>query len=285
MIAGSSSDCNFVSWEGNKAVFNCDTGSDGDKEVRCTVDSSKSYKEGDDKTLNINVDGEAPDTTINPDGTSWISKDKEFELSCSDDDSSCSETYYTVINHGSSCPDKSSPAYESGSAPITDSIICSEGNTCMKRVCFYSVDTNGNSEGLKKSGVFKIDKEKPSISCDNCWTIGTNEVVFTPDMEDSTGSGVKSMNICKTDGCSSFYCSGSSYCSYGFDNCTAQDLKFWVHAEDNVGNEKIVEGETVKIRKEIGCMCSYSEECSSGLCRVGECIINLPPEIYWPRSY
>ena len=50
-----SNQCSWTSWNGNNAIFNCNVGSAGTKTAKCTVDTTKSYQSGSDKTQTITV--------------------------------------------------------------------------------------------------------------------------------------------------------------------------------------------------------------------------------------
>jgi hypothetical protein len=95
-------------------------------------------------------DTTAPVTSITPNGGDYTGYNvTSFTLSCADTGGSgCDKSYYKVINDGESC----------GTTGFTDGtsgqITCPFGQTCNKRVCFYSNDKASNSETVKQSGIF-----------------------------------------------------------------------------------------------------------------------------------
>ncbi len=110
------------------------------------------------KSKKVKIDKTGPSTSINPDGRPWTNSNVPFTLICSDSHSLCKNTYYKVIDDGDTC---GSYGYSRGNSGM---VTCSSGNTCRKRVCYYSEDNAGNVEETKVSEIFYIDREVPTVS-------------------------------------------------------------------------------------------------------------------------
>jgi len=96
-----------------------------------------------------------PTTSIDPNGKNWTNSDVSFTLSCSDD-VGCLETKYSIIDATASCPSYASLTNTGTSGTVN----CT--TTCQKAVCYASKDAAGNTESVKRSNVFYIDKVSPS---------------------------------------------------------------------------------------------------------------------------
>jgi len=51
--------CAFIEWDASGAVFSCNAGAAGRKAATCSVDRAKSYQEGEDKSVDVEVTGSA----------------------------------------------------------------------------------------------------------------------------------------------------------------------------------------------------------------------------------
>ncbi len=91
-----------------------------------------------------------PVTNINPNGGNFTgSNETSFTLTCTDTGGSgCDNSYYKIIDDGQAC---GSTGFTQGSS---GDVTCPFGQTCYKRVCFYSTDNAGNQEAVKQSNVF-----------------------------------------------------------------------------------------------------------------------------------
>ena len=95
-------------------------------------------------------DTTAPTTRITPNGGNFTgSNETSFTLTCTDTGGSgCANTYYKIINDGQVC---GTTGFTQGSS---GDVTCPFGQTCYKRVCFYSTDNAGNQETTNQSEVF-----------------------------------------------------------------------------------------------------------------------------------
>ena len=110
------------------------------------------------KTREIKIDKVKPATQIIPDGRPWTNTDVAFSLTCIDTHSLCQITYFKVTDYDDPC---GSSGYVTGN---TGSVPCSSGETCRKKVCYYSKDNAGNTESVKESGTFEIDRQTPTVT-------------------------------------------------------------------------------------------------------------------------
>jgi len=113
----------------------------------------------------FNIDFEAPQTTIIPDGNApnWSNSNISFSLDCIGEtgESGCNNTGYKDIDSSLSCT--TSALVIVTSWPINDSIDCTDGSVCQREVCYQSTDGAGNIETLQTSSVFQVDKKNPEI--------------------------------------------------------------------------------------------------------------------------
>ena len=99
----------------------------------------------------VTVDSEKPITTISPNGTDWTAY-ITFTLNCYDETSNCNKSQYKIINSTETCNETNLIDGTSGT------VTCGDGEVCLKKVCFRSIDNNNNIEEIKTSAVFKIDR-------------------------------------------------------------------------------------------------------------------------------
>jgi len=151
---------------------------------------------------NSNCDITPPSTTISPNGKDWTNSGVSFTLSCSDSGSGCSETKYSIIDSSQSCPSYNSLSNTGTSGTVS----CPNGQTCEKVVCYASKDNAGNTESVKRSNTFKIDKSPPSTS-DSIENPSSNNYKITLSCSDS-GSG----------------CSETKYCIDDSNNCQPNNI-------------------------------------------------------------
>ena len=140
--------------------------------------------------VNFPIDKAAPATQITPNGISLTSQDVSFSLTCSDTGgSSCQTTYSKIIDDGQAC---GTTGFSSGTSGI---LTCAAGSVCRKRVCFYSTDNAGNSEAIKMSSAFLIDKQPPVTTDDSDDNWHGNDVTITLACQDSL-AGCAATNYC-----------------------------------------------------------------------------------------
>ena len=139
-----------------------------------------------------------PTTSINPNGIDWTNQDVSFTLSCSDDDSGCSQTKYSIIDSSQSCPSSYDNLANTGTS---GTVSCSSGSSCVKVVCYASKDNAGNFENVKRSNEFKIDKAVPSgdISHSPLSPTDQDTVTYSVSAQD-TDSGLDEIRIYVDDG-------------------------------------------------------------------------------------
>ncbi len=135
-------------------------------------------------------DKEDPHIEITPDGNEdWAKEDIDFSISCEDDYSGCSDTYYTIINKGGDCP-SFGPTYNSANS---GTVTCDSGDACTRHVCYAAEDNAGNVT-VERSDLFKIDNKEPGISADPLPTGGwkaKSKFQVTVEADDGEGgSGV-----------------------------------------------------------------------------------------------
>ncbi|UCD07222.1 MAG: right-handed parallel beta-helix repeat-containing protein, partial [Candidatus Aenigmatarchaeota archaeon] len=216
-----------------------DTCTDSDTDGIC--DSAYTIDTNNVDNCPLASDRSTPTTTINPDGQSWTNNDVGFTLTCVDPISGCDTTYYKIIDDGQPCG--------SGYTPGTSgTVTCSAGQTCRKRVCFYSTDVKGNAESVKTSNIFYIDKSAPSTSINqngSSWT-GQN-VDFTLSCSDPDSgcdtTYYKIINSGQSCGLSGYTpgTSGTVICNSG-QICRR---RVCFYSDDNVGNIELPEKSAV----------------------------------------
>lgn len=108
-------------------------------------------------------DATAPSTSCTPNGD-WTTAARAFSLSCSDDASGCSATYYKIIDATAACGTTGFTAGTSGTISCTGS--------CNKTVCYYSVDVANNQESVKKSAAFTIVTYTTMTGSATSWNFG-----------------------------------------------------------------------------------------------------------------
>ncbi|MEM3585627.1 MAG: hypothetical protein QXJ50_04555 [Candidatus Woesearchaeota archaeon] len=107
------------------------------------------------------IDVSAPSTTISPNGRAWNNTDvtgiilSASQVGCG----SAGSTYYKVVSSGTVCNTSGMSTY---AAPFD--ITCPAGSVCTYKVCYYSTDIYGNTETLKSSNIYYIDKQNPNCS-------------------------------------------------------------------------------------------------------------------------
>ncbi|NIO22155.1 MAG: hypothetical protein GTN76_15865 [Candidatus Aenigmarchaeota archaeon] len=190
-------------------------------------------------------DANPPVTTISPNGRSWTNTNVGFTLTCTDADSGCKTTYYKVINHDASC---GTTGFSTGTS---GTVTCPSGQTCRKRVCYYSEDNAGNVETTKKSNIFNIDKTEPFTSISLSGTMGSggfyrSDVDVTLSCSD-TGSGCDSTDYCID---TSNTCSPANSYSSPFTVSYEGTSYVRYRSTDNAGNEESpVKSRQIKIDK------------------------------------
>lgn len=133
---------------GSNTCYTTNSLSDGSHDWQVVADDG--YDKATSSTWSLTVDTTAPSSSISPDGVSWQNTNQDFEITCSDAIAGCETTSWGIVSDGDSCSTSNS-----GNATVTDSVTCSDGDTCQKDVCYYSEDEVGNTESIQRSGLFK----------------------------------------------------------------------------------------------------------------------------------
>ncbi len=205
---------------------------EGSYTIELVVADDKGLEGKDTVVVNIVVtDTTPPTTTISPNGHSWTNEDVGFTLTCVDDYSGCSATYYTIINNDQTCP---SSGYTSGQS---GTVTCADGSVCIKKVCFYSVDNEGNKESVKESNPFYIDKKAPTGSVTHSPQNPTDEDAVTISTTASDdGSGIDKIEI-YVDGNLATTCTSTTSCSYNAGSFPAgTTITYYAKIYDKAGN-------------------------------------------------
>lgn len=132
-----------------------------------------------------------------------------------------------------------------------------------------------------------VDTTPPTIQCVACDTPDPvragNDIRFSPDVDDPVTS-VAEVDICQDSTCSDTYCDYSApadACSYETLSFTYSVNDYWIRAEDEVGNAKIVgppdRAYRFTAKKWAGQTCTADRECLIGSCTDGTCQIDLIP--------
>ncbi|MFW6015176.1 MAG: hypothetical protein ACOCRK_01915, partial [bacterium] len=226
------------------------------RDVDCSVEGA--YK----------IDKIDPVTSINPDGHDWINSDIDFDLTCTDDDSYCTETYYTIVEEDIVCSDLDRQSFDLGTS---DAVTCASGDECWKKVCYFSIDAGGNDEDVEESSTFHIDKVDPitSINPDgHNWS--PSDIDFDLTCTDDVGSGCNSTyyNIVEDD----FDCASLESIDFIIGNsdtvtCASGDecwKKVCYFSDDIAGNvESVQESNTYHIDKQVPLEPIYDPESRS----------------------
>jgi len=201
----------------------------------------------------LNIDTSAPSTTINPDGRAWGKTDvtgitiSPTQIGCA----AASGTYYKIVSSGTTCDSTGMSTY-SGAFNVT----CAAGSACTQKVCYYSTDSLGNTESVKTSNIYYIDKQNPicsisSISKDSgaqyeyvsgttiyYGNSGSNTGSFTVNVSasDASGSGVSSVYFPDTVSVGANDSSVPYSVQYSWDSSDTYSQAATVTAYDNVNN-------------------------------------------------
>jgi len=135
-----------------------------------------------------------PTTSINPTGSAWTNVDILFTLTCTPAGSPCSTTLYKIINDGELC---TGGVFSAG---LSGTVTCPANTVCQKRVCYYSNDTSCNTEDIKTSNVFLIDKAPPTALLtqpSGGWTTLSSIPVAWSGSDSGTGT-IASFNVQST---------------------------------------------------------------------------------------
>ncbi len=159
---------------------------------KATDDATNQTGQDGSKSLVIKKDVSVSTTTISPDGKDWGNADVGFTLTCTDNpleipNSGCDITQYKIIDSGLTCDTTGLTTGTSGT------VTCPAGEVCQKKVCFRSIDNAGNSEAIKTSDVFRIDKTKPvsQITAPPVGSTQTTDFNISVSDTDTGGSGIK----------------------------------------------------------------------------------------------
>ncbi len=211
-----------------------------------------------------------PSTSISPDGHDWTNQDVSFTLSCSDSGSGCNQTYYSIINSSDSCPTADDPSYTNSTA---GTVTCPSGSVCQKRVCYYSTDNAGNTETVKKSDTFLIDKIAPTYDftslegCDyfnsssnTCYMLPGHTFNVIIQHHDFNSTPYKQYISFTNTTCSPNNCG----CSQGFCS-SANEIKSYVYTDstefhDYCWNDDYLNITSAKCEYPEGCSGYYAEE-------------------------
>ena len=222
----------------------------------------------------IDIDVVPPSSSVNSSSHSWTNQSISVEISSTDSHSG----YNSMVNcwtESSSCT--------STNWISSNPYVVTQTDTGNWTLCYRAKDNIGNLESYNCDGKFKIDKLQPDIECDGCWAQEENKIVFEPNINDPGGSGLDSMRICRSSTCYKEICSSSSgsSCVYNFQDCHLESDEFWIFARDVAGNSNMVKGGKFEIKGEAECVCSYDNECLSGICSSGACLASEAPRIYF----
>ncbi|RLG13959.1 MAG: hypothetical protein DRN71_03920 [Candidatus Nanohalarchaeota archaeon] len=224
-----------------------------------------------------------PTATITGAPADWQYEDANGAVACTDPEGCCNAIYHRIYSaEPTSCP--------SGSAGYTMGNTFTIDNYAW--VCAYVRDKAGNS-GVSPPQEFKVDKVKPDITCSNCYipypVIGGTDVTFRPVVNDDD-SGVQRVRICADADCATqIYCQNNVYapggtpvvreCSYPTEDCIYSENEFYIEATDLVGNVEVIKGGTFTTILRDGCKCEDSNDCETGKCIAGYCLIPVNPNI------
>ena len=230
------------------------------------------------------VDSTLPETTILPDDSSWTIGDVGFTLDCDDASSGCNETYYAIIDEIDDCP-ATGNEYTTGT---TGDVTCNSDEVCQKKVCYYSTDNAGNEETpINVSGIFNIDKQKPTTSDDAPTTWQDSDVTVTLTPNDELGSGISDTKYCidETDQCTPNTSGTSASVTCSDDSVCQKYVRYY--STDLVGNQKDVKSsviikidkqnpvvEEIKVNPEIEQYISTSVTISAGITDAGGSGVN-----------
>ncbi|MCK5022897.1 MAG: hypothetical protein KAS04_01855 [Candidatus Aenigmarchaeota archaeon] len=102
--------------------------------------------------------GAPPTTTINPNEANIVGNNvTSFTLTCADPEGpGCDTTYYKIIDSTDNCGTTGFTTGP-GTSPVVGEVTCPFGQSCDKRVCYYSDNTAGLTEATKISNVFHLE--------------------------------------------------------------------------------------------------------------------------------
>ncbi len=224
-----------------------------------------------------------PTATITGAPADWQYEDANGAVSCTDPEGCCNAIYYRIYSaEPTSCP-PGGAGYTPGNTFTIDNYAW---------VCAYVEDNSGNP-GISAPEEFKVDKIKPNITCSNCYlpspVIGGTDITFSPLVND-TYSGIQRVRICADADCATLiYCQNNVYapggtpvvreCSYPTEDCIYSENEFYVEATDLVGNMEVIKGGTFTTILRDGCECDNSENCETGKCIAGQCLMPVNPNV------
>jgi hypothetical protein len=177
----------------------------------------------------VRIDKTVPSTGDNA-PTAWQANDVMVTLTPADTGSDVANTYSCVDTTGTTC----TPTTTGTSVSVT----CAGGSTCpSKYVRYYSMDVAGNTEGVKVSGMMRIDKQAPTITMLGApadWTKNTQSA--STSCSDGSGSGCATLKLYVSP--TSVATCPSTWSSYGSASPQSVTLHSWIcaAANDSVGN-------------------------------------------------
>jgi hypothetical protein len=187
-----------------------------------------------------NLDEVPPQTSISYD-TTISNENIAFSFTCTDNRLGCKETFYKIIDSSENC---TSGGFTSGNS---GEISCE--TSCEKKICYYSVDNGGNTEDIKESPEFIVDKILPTCELEQPSLFsGYSPANFTLHWTASDrGSGIYQTSIIWSYDESlpeSSWANAGSMCSIldNYANCTGDNEKtyyFRCKVRDYAGNKNL----------------------------------------------
>ncbi|MDO8474140.1 MAG: tandem-95 repeat protein [bacterium] len=227
-------------------------------ENQCKVEFRAEDNAGNSGTgtiVTLDVDYDAPQTTITPNGSTWGSTSVAFSLTCTGEtgESGCktpTASDYKIVGSSTTCTALGLTAGTSGT------VSCASGSACEQKVCYRSTDVAGNVQGIQPSNVFQIDKKKPEIvSFDvnpkksaGLWVNVTspNITIAWRVKEESPNSGLKEVQVWRSGNGgiswqqipgSPFAAPVNDWTSSTTDSPADGTYLYGIHVKDNVENE------------------------------------------------
>jgi len=216
-------------------------------------DACGNTKNSSTTSTTFNYDISSPTTSINPDGRAWAKTNVSgVNLSASPVGcASASGTYYKNVSSGTTCDNTGMSTYSS-----LFNVTCPADSVCIRKVCYYSNDSLGNTESVQTSSLYYIDAENPTCSVSSIsedsgaqyqyvsgTTIyygnsGSNSGSFTVNISssDSSGSGVSSVYFPDTVSVGINDSSSPYSLQYSWDSSDSYSQAATINVYDNVNN-------------------------------------------------
>ncbi len=150
----------------------------------------------------------------------------------------------------------------------------------------YNEIEEPNEDNNIREFILWNDWTPPQVFCDQAYEQEDVNLIFSPKIKD-VGAGVGRVRLCKDAYCKEVFCeydgNETSSCVYAVDECTFENVGFWIFASDKALNTNLTYCGDIEVKKSLNCVCSYSTECDSGLCEGGPtlCTENPIPQLYF----